>query len=553
MRRAAATLATAVVGALALAGAAHAEHIGRPSQAACRTSAHFVIHCDAGTVTGTYLDAAVEDFEEAYSRDVAGAGGDPNAGLAAPVDDGDARTDVYIRIPPGHPDFSGGIVFRDPYHVAGRGQAAYVFLTPDLSLGAFRFRAAHEFMHVLLRGYFGMYGPTFEEGFANWAAENALPDVDPGDSNFSFPWLPLDCTTPECGQGYWQWLFFQRQTEDFGVGFVEALLRRAASSPSFSGNFMLPALRDELAARTGRPAEEALRVRFADYARKVWDPAAWRTSAVQALHERSGPPAVDPELGLYVGFPATGPRSAAVDHLAARYAELHLNETNPDDDLRVTILPPPGLLATPDILFGPSSGPRADLPLAPDGSGAYSAIIKGVDWVTKNAVKPAVANMSLGGTTSKTLNDAVKKSIAAGITYAVAAGNDNKDACQQSPASQPDAITVAATDSTDTRASFSNFGTCVDLFAPGVRITAASSKSDTGTTIMSGTSMASPHVAGAAALVLGANPAFTPKQVRDTLVAKASANRVYDLAGSPSALLNTGWLNGVTTSGTAKR
>jgi subtilisin family serine protease len=187
------------------------------------------------------------------------------------------------------------------------------------------------------------------------------------------------------------------------------------------------------------------------------------------------------------------------------------------------------------------------------GSGSYSAIIKGVDWVTRNAVKPAVANMSLGGTTSKTLNDAVKKSIAAGITYAVAAGNDNKDACKQSPASQPDAITVAATDSSDTRATFSNFGTCVDLFAPGVRITAASSKSDTGTAIMSGTSMASPHVAGVAALVLGANPSFTPKAVRDALVTNASANRVYDRAGSPNKLLNTSWLNTAVASGKTKR
>jgi subtilisin family serine protease len=183
------------------------------------------------------------------------------------------------------------------------------------------------------------------------------------------------------------------------------------------------------------------------------------------------------------------------------------------------------------------------------GSGSYSAIIKGVDWVTRNAVKPAVANMSLGGSTSSTLNAAVKKSIAAGITYAVAAGNDDKNACKQSPASQPDAITVAASDSSDTRASFSNFGTCVDIFAPGVRITSASAKSDTGTVIMSGTSMASPHVAGAAALVLGANPAFTPKAVRDALVTNAVANRVSDRAGSPNKLLNTTWLTTVAAAG----
>jgi subtilisin family serine protease len=181
------------------------------------------------------------------------------------------------------------------------------------------------------------------------------------------------------------------------------------------------------------------------------------------------------------------------------------------------------------------------------GSGSYSAIIKGIDWVTRNAVKPAVANMSLGGSTSKTLNDAVKKSIASGITYAVAAGNDNRDACKQSPASQPDAITVAATDGADARASFSNFGGCVDLFAPGVKITSLSAKSDTGTTMMSGTSMASPHVAGAAALVLAANPAYTPKQVRGALVANASANRVSNRAGAPNRLLDTMWLNAAAT------
>ena len=176
------------------------------------------------------------------------------------------------------------------------------------------------------------------------------------------------------------------------------------------------------------------------------------------------------------------------------------------------------------------------------GSGSYSAIIAGIDWVTRNATKPAVANMSLGGTTSKTLDDAVKKSIASGVTYALAAGNDDKDACRQSPARQPDAITVAATDNTDTRATFSNYGTCVDIFAPGVKIVSASSSSDTATKTMSGTSMASPHVAGAAALVLGADPGLTPAQVRDALVSHAST-KVQDRAGSPAKLLDTGWLN----------
>ena len=144
------------------------------------------------------------------------------------------------------------------------------------------------------------------------------------------------------------------------------------------------------------------------------------------------------------------------------------------------------------------------------GSGSYSGIIAGIDWVTAHAHLPAVANLSLGGTTSKALDDAVNRSIAKGVTYAVAAGNENRNACRQSPADDPAAITVGATDDTDRRASFSNYGACLDIFAPGVRIKSASNRSNTATMLMSGTSMASPHVAGAAALVLGAHPGLDP-------------------------------------------
>ena len=177
------------------------------------------------------------------------------------------------------------------------------------------------------------------------------------------------------------------------------------------------------------------------------------------------------------------------------------------------------------------------------GTGSYADIIAGVDWVTAHAAKPAVANMSLGGPTSRALDDAVNRSIAAGVTYVVAAGNDHKDACTQSPARTPQAITVGATDRTDTRASFSNYGSCLDIFAPGVRIRSASNGSNTATKDMSGTSMASPHVAGAAALVLGGDPNRTPSQVRDELVGHAGPGMVRNLgSGSPNRLLYTGFL-----------
>ncbi|MGW2400586.1 S8 family peptidase [Kitasatospora sp. NPDC001664] len=187
-----------------------------------------------------------------------------------------------------------------------------------------------------------------------------------------------------------------------------------------------------------------------------------------------------------------------------------------------------------------------------NGSAPWSTVIKGVDWVTANAAKPAVANMSIGGDTDQTLNDAVAKSIASGVTYAVAAGNSSKDACTSSPASLGAAITVGATDSSDARASYSNYGTCLDLFAPGSAIVSASNSGDTASTSMNGTSMASPHTAGAAALLLSANPSWTPQQVRDQLVADATTGKVTNAgSGSPNRLLKVG--GGTTTPPTGKK
>jgi subtilisin family serine protease len=159
-----------------------------------------------------------------------------------------------------------------------------------------------------------------------------------------------------------------------------------------------------------------------------------------------------------------------------------------------------------------------------NGSGTTAGVIAGVDWVTADhaAGAPAVANMSLGGGASSSLDTAVKNSIADGVSYAVAAGNGNiigiaEDACKKSPARVPEAITIGATDKADKKASWSNYGNCVDFFAPGVSITSAWYTNDTATNTISGTSMATPHVAGVAALYLQSNTTASPQQVRDAL------------------------------------
>ncbi|WP_344609210.1 S8 family peptidase [Sporichthya brevicatena] len=177
-----------------------------------------------------------------------------------------------------------------------------------------------------------------------------------------------------------------------------------------------------------------------------------------------------------------------------------------------------------------------------DGVGSTSGIIAGLDWVVaqmQSRGRPAVANLSLGGSPSTSLDSAVNRAIKAGVNVVVAAGNDSRDACGESPARVPNALTIGATTKTDARASFSNYGSCVDLWAPGDRIVSAINSGDSASATYSGTSMAAPHVAGAVALYLQGAPTATPAQVTNALVGNSILNVLSGLLGSTNRLLRT--------------
>ncbi len=179
------------------------------------------------------------------------------------------------------------------------------------------------------------------------------------------------------------------------------------------------------------------------------------------------------------------------------------------------------------------------------GSGTTTSVVNGINWVITNATQPAVSNMSLGGSASTSIDNATNNMVAAGIVSAVAAGNSNANACNFSPARAANALTAGSTTSTDARSSFSNFGTCLDIFAPGSSITSDYIGSNSATAILSGTSMASPHVAGVAALYRSFNPTHTAAQVASALITNATPNVVTNPGtGSPNRLLYMGFITG---------
>jgi serine protease len=181
--------------------------------------------------------------------------------------------------------------------------------------------------------------------------------------------------------------------------------------------------------------------------------------------------------------------------------------------------------------------------LSDRGSGSTSGVISGINWVAGQPAvtgRKSIANLSLGGGFSQVQNDAVAAATAAGVTMVVAAGNDNSDACNYSPASEPTAITVAASDINNRRASYSNYGSCTDIFGPGSSITSAWIGSPSATNTISGTSMAAPQVCGTGAKFLSEDSSLTPTTLTQKILADASANEISNVRGSPN-LMVYGW------------
>lgn len=361
---------------------AHAASV-RPTLPAQAGSSHFLVHYDPTTAAMDYVTSALADFEESYSKLVAGGASTPNAGLRPPVDDaprgGDGRTDVYLMSPPGQSDsWVGGQAWPDNGTYADPlVDSGFLFMTPTLSRVGFRFRSAHEFMHLIQDAYIDTVG-LFTESTANWASDFALPDIEPGDSQFEVPFLPLDCSYLDwkgeaCGNGYRQWLFFEWLSEHFGDGFIHRLwtvhatqFKISGTSPSLDRQIMTKAIADE-------PGEASLASMYTGYAAALWDPTLWRTSAVNTMYAKHGGPTAT-DVGVTRAVPSTGARSAAVDHFATRFIRFQQTAASgPGDVLRVSVTAPPG--ADPPRLLS-AGGPglaRKVVGLNPVGGGRFEA------------------------------------------------------------------------------------------------------------------------------------------------------------------------------------
>lgn len=307
----------------------------RPSLPDSWSSAHFVVHyTQSAALPQSTAQAVAADAEEGYQHLVAGTGDPHNAGLRSPINDGDGRTDIYLTTWDSHPSYSGGVTLNDTVPPYG----SWFILTPDLSLSSLRFRAVHEFMHVIHQAYqpnpAAPIGGTWMESTANWAVDWSLPEpaMDPLDSNFydtatlPAPWLPLDCdygTWPTsggrpCGNGYWQWLFMERQVEDYGADFISGLLERvkACTSGCSTSTSDQAFLNAEMAAQGGAGA--TLSVKYGRYAWQVWDPTAWTTSALASMHQLIGRPPAWRWDRSNLG-PSESGGNYTIDHLATRY------------------------------------------------------------------------------------------------------------------------------------------------------------------------------------------------------------------------------------------
>lgn len=314
-----------------------------PGLSATHETSHFVLHYDPATTTAEYAQAGAGDFEEARSRLVAAGGGTPNAGLLAPVADADGKTDVYLSAPAFDPTFKGGMVVGDTGPADGTPRSAYVFMTPDLERRGFRFRAAHEFMHVVEKAYANGLG-LLTESAADWAADWSLPDIDPLDSNFRYPEHPLDCSYGtwngvSCGNGYRQWLFIELMVERYGVAVVDSLLKRqkATCSAGCSPTLDRQILDAEINGRSA--SADTVSSLYGLYMRDLLDPTRWTTTAVASMHAASGPPVRTVTIAHQTLD--TGARTVTVDHLATRYVAIDnvggFISDGPNAKLRVTV------------------------------------------------------------------------------------------------------------------------------------------------------------------------------------------------------------------------